>query len=1093
MPYYSKKVAFLPLIIYNKKTMKELPKAFEAKQYEDAILQRWEESGFFNPDVCVEKGVTKADAKPFTVVLPPPNVTGTLHMGHASMLAIEDIMVRYHRMKGDKTLWLPGTDHAAVATESKVESLLIKEEGMKKPKEELGREPFLARVRAFAQASHDTIVNQCKKMGSSLDWSREAFTLDESRNLAVRTVFKKMYDDGLIYRGYRVVNWSVKGQSTCSDDELVYVDRAAKLYTFIYGPECPIAISTTRPETKLGDTAIAVHPEGKWKEYIGQTFTISNFGEKGHTLTLKVIGSTEVDDAFGTGALGVTPAHSMIDFDMYQKAKREGNPIELVPVIGEDGCMTKEAGKTYQGLTVLEAREKVVAWLREQELLTNEEDITQSAGTSDRFGDVVEPLPKVQWFIDVNKSFRMGPSTIPTVKEGDMVTLKQLMQTVVRQGAINIIPERFQKTYFYWIDNLRDWCISRQIWYGHQIPVWYKGEELYCGVEAPQGEGWAQDPDTLDTWFSSGLWTFSTLGWPLTTVHFVRHGEAENNLDQILSDDEGSAFPLTKKGETQVKELAAKLKIGKKIEHIIASPILRTKQTAEILAKELGVPLTFDNRLREVGVGELNGATEAELEKARADHGWMVKTPYAIESYTSLHGRTEEFLTETLHTYRGKEIMVVSHGDTLSALKQFGTSDYTPEFGLIQGRATDDIRTFDAGNKQSTDLQTFHPTSVLETGYDILPFWVARMILMTTYTLGDVPFHTVYLHGLVRDAEGRKMSKSLGNIINPLDMIEKYGTDATRLSLVLGNTPGNDLKLSEEKIAGFRNFTNKIWNMARFMLLNIDEPNPNAMRPAAQTETDTWVLQELDATIERYTSLLESFDYSAAGELLRTFTYDTIADWYLELAKLEGKKDDMYMYLLHTLLKLWHPYMPFVTETIWQELYGERAYIMVAPWPQVYGGTKGEKSVIADVQNIVLAIRQLKSDYRIAKADHALLVLEAKKQEELKIYLPHISRLAGVTEVHIGDTIEEGMVSAVVASVGTVALSVKGQVDTEKEKARIQKEIDSVAPYIKTLTAKLSNEGFVAKAPPAVIDAEKAKLVEAEEKLTKLTQQLNSF
>jgi valyl-tRNA synthetase/broad specificity phosphatase PhoE len=1074
--------------------MKELPKAFEAKLYEDIISKRWEDSGFFNPDVCVEKGVTPSNAEAFTVTLPPPNVTGTLHMGHASMLAIEDLMVRYHRMKGEKTLWLPGTDHAAVATESKVEGLLIKEEGMKKPKEELGREPFLDRVRQFAQASHDTIVNQCKKMGSSLDWSREAFTLDEPRNLAVRTMFKKMYDDGLIYRGYRVVNWSVKGQSTCSDDELVYVDRPAKLYSFTYGPECPIAISTTRPETKLGDTAIAVHPDGKWKKYIGQTFTIPHFGEQGHVLTLKVIGSTEVDDSFGTGALGVTPAHSMVDFDMYQKEKREGNDIGIIPVIGEDGRMTKESGKTYQGLLIVEARKNVVTWLKDQGLLTNEEDITQSAGTSDRFGDVVEPLPKVQWFINVTKQFQMGPSAIPTIKEGDMVTLKQLMQTAVRQNAIEIIPERFSKTYFYWIDNLRDWCISRQIWYGHQIPVWYKGEDVYCGVEAPAGDGWVQDPDTLDTWFSSGLWTFSTLGWPLTTVHFVRHGEAENNVDNIVSDEHTNDFPLTKRGAAQVKELTETLKQGKKIDAIIASPILRTKQTAEIIAKELGVPLTFDDRLLEVGVGELNGSTEEALEKAREDHGWMVKTPYAIESYTSLHGRTKSFLEEALQKFRGQHIMIVSHGDTLAALKQFGTKEYTPEFGLIQGRATNDTRIFDASNMQSNDFAVYHPTSVLETGYDILPFWVARMILMTTYALGDVPFKTVYLHGLVRDAEGRKMSKSLGNIINPLDMIEKYGTDATRLSLLIGGTPGNDMKLSEEKIAGFRNFTNKIWNIARFMLLNIEEPVVTALRPEPKTETDTWVLQELDAVIERYTDLLERFEYSQAGELLRAFTYDTLADWYLELAKLEGKKDELYNYILNTLLKLWHPFMPFVTETIWHEIYGDSAYLLVERWPQAFEKSdKKKESIIVSVQKAVLALRQLKSDYRIAKAEEGSLVLSGVKEKDISVYLPHIERMAGVSKVTIEKNVPEEMVHAVVQGVGTIALSVKGQMDTAKEKARIQKEIETVAPYIEALKGKLSNEGFVAKAPPAVIEVEKKKLADAEEKLTKLTHQLNSF
>nr|MBP7992242.1 valine--tRNA ligase [Candidatus Magasanikbacteria bacterium] len=656
-----------------------LDKAYEPQKYEDDIYKRWEESGFFNPDVCVEKGVTEADAKPFSIVLPPPNVTGTLHMGHAAMLAIEDMMVRYHRMKGDRTLWVPGTDHAAVATESKVEGLLIKDEGFTKPKEELGREKFLERVKNFAQDSHDTIVNQSKKMGSSLDWSREAYTLDDERNLAVRTVFKDMYDAGLIYRGYRVVNWSVKGQSTCSDDELVHVERPGKLYYFKYSKDFPISIATTRPETKLGDTAVAVHPEGKWKDFIGKEFTIADFGQAGHTLKIKIIGDASVATDFGTGALGVTTAHSQADFEMYLRQKALGNDIGLIQVIGEDGKMTVNAGAEYAGLSIEEARAKVVQWLKDEGLLEKEEDTIQNVGTSDRFKDVVEPLPKTQWFIDVNKQV-----TGRGLFAGRELSLKEMMQEVVRNNNIEIVPDRFNKTYFHWIDNLRDWCISRQIWFGHQIPVWYKGTEMYCGVNAPEGDGWTQDPDSLDTWFSAGLWTFSALGWP---------------------------------------------------------------------------------------------------------------------------GKLEDF-------------------------------------------------------------KRYHPTSVLETGYDILFFWVARMILMTTYTLGEVPFKTVYLHGLVRDEQGRKMSKSLGNIIDPLDMIAKYGTDATRLSLLLGSTPGNDVKLSEEKIAGFRNFTNKLWNISRFTLLNIENPKVDFVLPKNSTKTlaDSWILDRLERTRRSVTESFEKNNFSYAGD-----------------------------------------------------------------------------------------------------------------------------------------------------------------------------------------------------------------------------------
>ncbi len=883
---------------------KELDKAYEPKKYEDGIYKRWEESGLFNPDVCVEKGVTASDADPFTIVLPPPNVTGTLHMGHAAMLAIEDCMVRYHRMKGDRTLWIPGTDHAAVATESKVEGILIKEEGMKKPKEELGREAFLERVKKFAQESHDTIVNQSKKMGSSLDWSREAYTLDETRNLAVRTVFKKMYDDGLIYRGYRVVNWSVKGQSTCSDDELVYVERPAKLYTFKYSKDFPISIATTRPETKLGDTAVAVHPDGKWKQYVGQEFDVQNFGQNGHTLHIKIIADEGIDDNFGTGALGVTTAHSPIDFEMYQKQKALGNDIGIIQVIGEDGCMTANAGSEYAGLTVEEARAKVVAWLGETGLLEKEEDIMQNAGTSDRFKDVVEPLPKTQWFIDVNKKVETNDAKIPALNGN--LSLKERMQIVVREGNIEILPERFDKTYFHWIDNLRDWCISRQIWFGHQIPVWYRGEEMYVGVEAPAGEGWKQDGDTLDTWFSSGLWTFSTLGWPENTK----------------------------------------------------------------------------------------------------------------------------------------------------------------------------------------DLRNFHPTSVLETGYDILFFWVARMILMTTYTLGDVPFKTVYLHGLVRDEQGRKMSKSLGNIIDPLDMIEKYGTDATRLSLLLGSTPGNDMKLSEEKIAGFRNFTNKLWNMSRFMLLNISDPKKDIAKPEAKTLSDRWILSRLNQVVFDSINDLEKYNLSSAGERLRDFTWGDLADWYLEIAKIEGEKSDILNYLLNSILKLWHPFMPYVTETLWKEIYGEENILMVEKYPSVQEiEIRSEvMNKFATLQNIISKIRALRTEYKIEPAKKIKVVMITQDQnliEENKAIYLRLSNLEDL-QINVGKT--EGAISFVESGV-EVHLDFSSAVDTEKERARIEKEIATVAPYVTSLEAKLAGD-FATSAPAPIVEKERAKLAEAKEKLEKLQSQL---
>ncbi len=891
-----------------------LDKAYEPKKYEDDIYKRWEESGFFNPDVCVEKGVTEANAHPFSIVLPPPNVTGTLHMGHAAMLAIEDMMVRYHRMKGDRTLWIPGTDHAAVATESKVEGLLIKDEGFTKPKEELGREPFLERVKQFAQDSHDTIVNQSKKMGSSMDWSREAYTLDDERNLAVRTVFKDMYDAGLIYRGYRVVNWSVKGQSTCSDDELVHIERPGKLYYFKYSKDFPISIATTRPETKLGDTAVAVHPEGKWKDFIGQEFTVANFA--GKELKIKIIADESVSDDFGTGALGVTTAHSQTDFEMYLRQKALGNDIGLIQVIGEDGQMTANAGSEYAGLSVEEARTKVVQWLRDENLLEKEEDTIQNVGTSDRFKDVVEPLPKTQWFIDVNKKVAGR-----VMFAGRELTLKEMMIDVVaREGQdessdkIKIVPDRFNKTYFNWIDNLRDWCISRQIWFGHQIPVWYKDNEIFCGVNPPEGEGWTQDPDTLDTWFSSGLWTFSTLGWP----------------------------------------------------------------------------------------------------------------------------------------------------------------------------------------NQTEDFKRFHLTSVLETGYDILFFWVARMILMSTYTLGEIPFKTVYLHGLVRDEQGRKMSKSLGNIIDPLDMIAKYGTDATRLSLLLGSTPGNDVKLSEEKIAGFRNFTNKLWNIFRFVWGKIDELDMD--QPTGNfTLADEWILARYKETAVNYSNLLEQNNFSLAGEILRDFTWNEFADWYLEITKIENnkEKDAVLSEVMSGLLKLWHPFMPFVTEAIWQEIYKGKSFLMVQKWPISENtpiGIRGEKKKedFELIKRIVVGIRALRNENKIEPAKMVKVLISAGNQKDL--LTENIAVLKGLVraeEIVIENTLEKPSTAVGFVETGVqVYVDLAGLVDKEKEKSRLEKEIATVAPYVESMTKKLSNIEFVNNAPPAVIDVERKKLADAEAKLSALKAQL---
>lgn len=726
-----------------------LLKPYNPEETEDRIYKQWEESGLFNPDICVKKGICEKDAKPFSMVLPPPNVTGVLHMGHSAMLAIEDILTRYHRMKGYKTLWLPGTDHAAIATQSKVESIIYKEE--KKNRHDLGREVFLERVEQYAQESHDTIVHQVKKLGASIDWSREAYTLDEKRNFSVRTAFKKMYDDGLIYRKHKVVNWDPKGQTTVSDEEIEYKEVVGKLYTFKYSHDFPISISTTRPETKLGDTAVAVHPEDKrYSSYIGKEFDVSFAGTNLH---IKIVGDLAVDPAYGTGAVGVTPAHSQTDSEIAMR-----HDLPFVQVIDEYTRITVDP---YKGKKAKEARELVVEWLKSEKLLEKEEDIKQNVTVADRSGGVIEPLPKLQWFVNVNKKFKMEKSHIDGIKTGDEITLKELMRRVVENKQITVIPDHFAKTYFHWIDNLHDWCISRQIWYGHRIPVWYKNGETYCGIEAPtpnwQGEGWEQDPDTLDTWFSSGLWTFSTLGWP----------------------------------------------------------------------------------------------------------------------------------------------------------------------------------------EETEDLRIFHPTTILETGHDILFFWVARMILMSGYLLGDIPFKTVYLHGLVRDKNGKKMSKSLGNIIDPLDMIKKYGADAARMSLIVGNTPGTDMNLSEDKIKGYKHFANKIWNATRFVLSNTE--GVDVEKKPSLSKRDEEILKELENMSRDVTTDIENYRFYLAGEKLYHYFWNTFADVIIEESKkriLSDNADDAasckwtLLKILSTTVAMLHPFMPFVTEEVWGMLpHKKDRLLMVEAWP----------------------------------------------------------------------------------------------------------------------------------------------------------------
>jgi valyl-tRNA synthetase len=712
-------------------------KPYNPAENEVEMYALWEKSGYFNPD-----NLPGERPEPYTIVLPPPNVTGTLHMGHAAMLAIEDILIRFERMRGKKTLWLPGTDSAAIATQSKVEEIIYKQE--KKTRHDIGRETLLSHIEAFTEESKKTIIGQVRAMGASLDWSRYAYTMDEARYRAVMTAFVNMYEAGLIYRGDRIVNWDPKLQTTVSDDEIEWEEKTSSFYYLKYGP---FVIGTARPETKFGDKYVVMHPDdGRYSAYThGEQIELEWINGP---ITATVIKDTAIDMEFGTGVMTITPAHDATDFDI---AERHG--LSKEQVIDDRGVLLPIAG-AFAGTHIKKARPLIVEKLKEKGLLSKvNENYTHRVALNSRGGGVIEPQIKRQWFVDVNKEFNIPHSNIPGIESGSQTTLKKIMRAAVEHKAVSIEPERFEKIYYHWVDNLRDWCISRQIWFGHRIPVWYRGEEVYCGLSAPQEAGWEQDHDTLDTWFSSGLWTFSTLGWP----------------------------------------------------------------------------------------------------------------------------------------------------------------------------------------EKTNDLATFHPTAVLETGYDILFFWVARMILMSGFHLGDVPFKRVYLHGLVRDEKGRKMSKSLGNIIDPLTMIEKYGADATRLSLIIGAQPGNDLKLSEDRVRGYKHFANKLWNITRFVLEHYPKEKTTL------TDADSALLAEVHALAEAVTLNISEFRLDLATDKLYHFTWDRFAAEILEESKeifrgedttLVHSREQTLSLMLTELLKLLHPFIPFVSEAVWQLLpEKETDLLMIAPWP----------------------------------------------------------------------------------------------------------------------------------------------------------------
>ena len=875
-----------------------IPKVYDPASVEKKWYKYWMDKGFFHQEVDPDK-------TPFSVVIPPPNITGKLHMGHALDNTLQDILVRWHRMMGDNTCWLPGYDHAGLATQIKVEEELKKTEGL--TRYDLGREEFVKRVWAWKQQYGDRIVTQLKSLGVSCDWDRQRFTMDEGLSRAVREAFVSLYEKGLIYKGTRMINWCVNCRTALSDVEVEHQDDEGHLWYIKYPiagePGNYLTIATTRPETIPGDTAVAVNPKDeRYGQYVGKKVALPTTDRE-----IPIIADDYVDLEFGTGAVKITPAHDPNDYEMGQRQH-----LDSITVIGLDGKMTKDAGK-YEGQDRYECRDNIVADLKEMGLLVKVEECPHSVGHCQRCHHVVEPLTSTQWFV------KMGP-------------LVKAAVDCVNDGRTQFVPPRFVKTYTNWMDNIHDWCISRQIWWGHRIPVWYCddcGEVMASRTDLTKCTKCGsthihQDEDALDTWFSSGLWPFSTFGWP----------------------------------------------------------------------------------------------------------------------------------------------------------------DKTPE------------------------LKQWYPTSVLVTGYDIIFFWVARMLTMGMEFMKDIPFKHVFIHGLVRDEQGRKMSKSLGNGIDPLEVVDKYGADTLRFMLITGNTPGNDMRFYWSRMDATRNFANKIWNASRFALMNLDGYDPKAEK-APYTLADKWILSRLQHTIKDVTEYLGKFELGEAGRLIYDFIWGEVCDWYIELIKprLYDKENaasrataqSVLCQVLGDAMKLLHPYMPFITEEIWQHLPHEGESIMVSPWPkadETLLDDLSEKQMTA-IMDSIKAIRNMRAEVNAAPGHKApaIVLTEADLKPVFEGNEGYFQKLATVDTLTIGnmdDTAPENAMTAVVTG-AKVYLPLKGLIDVEKELQRLKKEVDGAEKEAKRAEGKLNNQGFLAKAPAAVVEKEKAKLEELKTKLQGLKERMDTL
>ena len=866
---------------------RELPKVYEPQQVESKIYDMWMEGGFFH----AEKDESR---KPFTIVMPPPNVTGQLHMGHAMDATLQDTLIRFKRMQGCNALWIPGVDHAGIATQIKVEEELRKE-GL--TRYDLGREKFLERVWDWKHKYGNRIVEQQKKLGASCDWERARFTMDEGCSKAVREVFVSLYEKGLIYKGSRIINWCPHCVTALSDAEVEYVDKPGHLWHIRYplaDGSGDVVVATTRPETMLGDTGVCVNPnDERYKDIVGKTVILPLVNKE-----IPIVADDYAEMEFGTGCVKMTPAHDPNDFEVGLRHK-----LPIINVLTDDAKIVDDYPK-YAGMDRYDARKAIVKDLEEGGYLVRVEEHEHNVGTCYRCHTTVEPRVSLQWFVAMKK---LAEPAIEAVKNGD----------------IRFVPERFDKNYFHWMENIRDWCISRQLWWGHRIPVWYCddcGKETLCIDGEPHecehchGKNIHQDPDTLDTWFSSALWPFSTLGWP----------------------------------------------------------------------------------------------------------------------------------------------------------------EKTPEF------------------------EYFYPTNVLVTGYDIITFWVSRMIFSGLKYTGKKPFSDVVIHGLVRDAQGRKMSKSLGNGIDPLEIIASYGADALRLALVTGISAGNDTRFTDEKVISSRNFANKLWNAARFVLMNLPEDFNETELPAELAIEDKWLLSQYNELIKAATENLENYDIGVAEQKIVDFIWDTYCSWYIELAKarLQGENADsarrVLVYVLTGVLKLLHPFMPYITEEIWQALPHEGDSIMVSAWPE-YDETHCFEQEAADftkVMDAIKAIRNRRAEMNVPPSKKATVYIEAANGKVFEQCAPFFLRLASASEVEVNREFDKNGAVQVITDSAKIYMPMAELIDTAKELERLTKEMEQCKKQAAGLEGRLNNPGFVNKAPENVVAAERDRLAKLKERMAKLEESI---